>query len=105
MFKRGRLEILRCDVMPVIEVNTTAVLLIEHHPRRKFISFTNIDDSHFIFLSDEAKPTQLDAKWIVCPSGTLIITREMGFPERAFYAVSDGQAKVAIGFQNEEKKK
>ena len=90
--------------MPVIEVDTTAVLLIENHPRRKFISFTNIDDSHFIFLSDEGKPTQLDAKWIVCPQKTIIITRQMGFPERAFYAVSDGQAKVAIGFQNEDEK-
>jgi len=92
-------------ILVVIEVGTTAVELIKHNPKRKFISFTNIDADHYIFLSDEGKPTQIDAKWIVCMGETLIITRQMGFPERAFYAVSDGQAKVAVGFQNEDEKK
>ena len=88
--------------MPVIEVTTTARTLIEHDPKRKFISFTNIDDSHYIFLSDVGKPTQTSAKWIVPMGETLIIDRNIGYPDRAFYAVSDGAAKVAVGFQNDD---
>lgn len=88
--------------MPVTEVTTTAVLLIEHDPKRKFISFMNIDDAHLVHISDEGKPTEATAKWSVIPGATLIITRAMGFPERAFYGVSDGQAKLAIGFQNDD---
>lgn len=90
--------------MPIIEVSGTALKLIENDPKRKFVSFTNIDDSHMVFISDEPDPTETDAKWNVMPGQTLIITRAMGFPERVFYGISDGQAKIVIGFQNEDER-
>ena len=89
--------------MPVIEVTSTAVLLIESDPKRKFISFTNEDIGNKVYISDKGKPTYTDAKWIINPLKTLIISREIGYPGRAFYALSaGGDAKLAVGFQNDD---
>jgi len=87
--------------MPRITLSTTAVLLIENNPKRKFVSFTNIDNENYAFISDEGKPTQTSAKWSVPPNKTLIITRAIGFPDRAFYGVGDGSLHLLVGFQNE----
>lgn len=92
--------------MPVIEVTSTADKLMGPDPKRKFISFTNEDSGNKVYISDVAEPTEKTAKWIINPQKTIIITREMGFPERAFYALSaGGNAKLAVGFQNDDEGK
>jgi len=89
--------------MPVIELTPTAQKLIEPDPKRKFVSFTNEDAANKIYLSDKADPDYVNAKWLLNPEETLIIGRDLGYPERAFYGLSaGGNAKIAIGFQNDE---
>lgn len=93
--------------MPVVTVSTTPIKVIEHNPKRKFISFQNTSSltTTSIYLSDEPGPVKdVDQKWRLRPDTIFIITRDMGFPERAFYAVASADARLVIGFQNDDDK-
>lgn len=88
--------------MTITDITTTAVIVIDHDNKRKFVSFTNTHATQVIYLSDEPDPTSASAKWAVLATKTLIIDRSVGYPERAFYAIASGAGTgLAVGFQNE----
>lgn len=91
--------------MPLVAVNSTEVRLIKRDPRRKWVSFTVKTAAKDVFISDIPGITSTIYKWVIQKGDMLIITREFGFPESAFYAKSDGSTQVIVGFQNEEKQK
>ena len=84
--------------MPLLNVDSTEVKLIEDNPRRKWVSFTIKTDAKDVFIGDRPK----DPKWVLQKGDMLIIDRRFGFPERAFYATSDGSTQVMVGFQNDD---
>jgi len=91
--------------MPVVTVTTTSNKIVEADPKRKFISFQNTSSltTTSVYLDDQPNPVKDKShKWRLRPDDIFIITKEIGFPERAFYAVASADARLVIGFQNEE---
>ena len=90
--------------MPLVTVNTTPVKLIEHNSRRKCVWFSTKTADKDIYISDISGLTNADYKWNLRQGQFLVIDRQNGFPERAFYGIGDGTAYVAVGFQNEDER-
>jgi len=93
--------------MPVKTITTTPSKVIEADPKRKFISFQNTSSTSTtsVYLDDQPNPVKdANHKWRLRPDNIFIITREIGFPERAFYAVASAEARLVIGFQNDDDK-
>lgn len=89
--------------MVLIGIGTSPQIVIEHNAKRKFVSFTNTHAAQTIYLSDDADPKTNTAKWAILSGETLIIDRQNGFPERAYYAIANGGGTdLMVGFQNEE---
>jgi len=88
--------------MPLVNVDATEVRLIDVNPRRKWVSFTVKTAAKDVFISDEPGIASGQYKWVLQKGDMLLIDRTFGFPERAFYATSDGSTQVIVGFQNEE---
>lgn len=96
--------------MPVVIVGTTPVTLIEADSKRKFVSFQNTSSlgTNYIYVDDKPGPVKdVQQKWRLVPGDPpIFITRDIGFPERAFYGVaSQASARLVVGFQNEEEKR
>ncbi|GAH91061.1 unnamed protein product [marine sediment metagenome] len=95
--------------MPVIEVTTSSMKIASHDPRRKFISFQNTSDQSTtsIYISEKPNPARdKDELWRLRPGERpIFITRAIGFPERAFYAVASVTGRLVLGFQNEDKRR
>lgn len=88
--------------MVLLSIGTTAVKLIENNSERKFIEFKNTHATQIVYISDEPNPDANSAKWELDPTEWLRITRQDGFPEKAFYAVANGASTTLyLGFQNE----
>lgn len=93
--------------MPIVTVGTTPMKVLEHNAKRKWVSFQNTSSltTTSVYLDDEPGPVKdKNHKWRLRPDTIFIITRDIGFPERAFYAVASAEARLAIGFQNDEEK-
>jgi len=94
--------------MPVIEVTTAVCKVIEADPKRKFISFQNTSSltTTSIYLDDQPGPVKDKVhKWRLRPDTIFVIDRNMGYPERAFYAVASATARLVIGFQNDDEER
>ena len=94
--------------MPVVEVGTSPIKVVEHNAKRKFISFQNTSSQSTtsVYLDDQPDPVKDKShKWRLRPDDIFVITRDTGYPERAFYAVASATARLVIGFQNDEKKR
>jgi len=92
--------------MPVVEVGTTPIKVLEHNPRRKFVSFQNTSSltTTSVYLSTDPGPVKdVQHEWRLRPADIFVITRDMGYPERAFYAVASATARLVIGYQNDPK--
>lgn len=87
--------------MPIIAVGISSIKVIESDRRRNFLTFTNADASDNIWLSDQPDVDRVaKAKWYLRPGDIVYIK---GFPDRAFWATSDGSnTKLVVGFQNIE---
>jgi len=93
--------------MPVVTVTATPIIVIEADPKRKFISFQNTSSltTTSVYLDDQPNPVKDKShKWRLRPDDIFIITRDMGYPERAFYACASADARLVIGFQNDDDK-
>jgi len=91
--------------MPVVTVGTTPTKVLEADPRRKFVSFQNTSSltTTSVYLDDKPGPVKdVIQKWRLRPDTIFVIDRNMGYPERAFYAVASATARLLIGFQNDE---
>ena len=76
--------------------------VIESNPKRKMVSFSMKTSGKFIYITDLPPATLTNCKWIVVHGSPLIIDRNNGFPERAYYAGASGTSELIVGFQNDD---
>lgn len=91
--------------MPLFNLNTTVKTLLEHDPKRKCVWITIKTAGKDVYISDIPGMTNADYKWNLQKGDMLVIDRQNGFPDRAFYGIGDGSVQVLIGSQNEDDKK
>jgi hypothetical protein len=91
--------------MPIVTVGTDPICVLEADPKRKFVSFQNTSSQSTTSVYLDTKPGPVKDvihKWRLRPDNIFIITRQIGYPERAFYAVASAEARLVIGFQNDD---